>query len=182
MKIHTLFLAVFIAFAICTKTNAEEIGVTVTTDDPNFSVEEIFVSFSTGDDDILITPIQITDLNAYVINLSTNAEFKLSLGTTGDPYIAWEDSQTPGSETRLYWQGISTMTVIKFVENDFYQVYNTAKTTGTFTGPTVILVGGNIDTSGDDITFEQTEVLPEPSVGLLLLIGASTVAYRRRKS
>lgn len=183
-----LFFALLIVFATCIhNTTAEETGVTVTADDPTLSVEEIFISFSTDDDDILVTPIQITDLNAYVINLATNEEFKLSLGTTGDPYIVWGNSQTPGSETKLYWQGISTTTIIKLVESDLYQVYNTATSTGILsdTFPFTVQIDGNdIDLTEDDIniTLDQTEVLPEPNVCLLFLIGAYAVTCRRRKN
>ena len=155
------------------------------------------LSISLNDDDYSwLTkpdPIAIVDFNAYVTKLASDEVLKLNLGSSSNALIFFGDPLIIGSETTLYWPGISTNTYIKPTGNGFYQIYSGPKTTSTLLNQVFtikfdseLFTPARPDLPAVNTPFDISEGsnnIPEPaSASMLALAGIVILSKRRRKS
>ena len=176
MKIHTLFLAMLVAFATGATTTAitnleiysfelesDESDIVIDTIPFTISVENVslgeplITDFSVSLDEeqnlawlTNTAPIQITNLGAYATALAMDPILRQSLGASGSALVFENGLQGPGGTVTLYWPGISSNTIIKSISGNLYQVYNAPKTTTT----TTLDQNLTIKFDGDPIVFD----------------------------
>ena len=148
-----------------TTAGAVEAFVWESTKDLTFSSGDLYKWYSEGKQG---TPFEgITALTATSANGAANVNSAINWDTKADAYAAILYVYTDVANNKVWYQ-----------ENDFAGQIGTSKTT--FNLLSDFVGGGNLNTESQ--TLNSWTAAPEPTSGLLLLIGVGALALRRRRA